>query len=386
MSLRPDTIPALETGRKSSPSLLLVGNPNVGKSVLFGALTGRYVQVSNYPGTTVEVTRGTMTGSPERVDVIDTPGTNHLIPMSEDERVTRDILLREPDGTVVQVGDAKNLRRVLALTIEIALLGRPAVLALNMMDEARSLGVRIDRERLSARLGIPVVETVAIRGTGLRALRQAPASAAVPRIAARYPGTIERAIARIEKVLPPTEVPSRFLAILFLAGDPTILPWLRERAGAEPLNECERIRLETARAIPEPLSQAIQKAHLEAVDEALAECYVGATRKRGGWTHRVARWSVHPIRGLGMLAAVLALTFWFVGLLGAGTFVDLMESGLFGQVLSPLAIEATDAVMPFPHSHPKEEVSVSLEVPLTPAHGLPTGLAWGRRVVTPAYE
>ncbi|MBM3287531.1 MAG: ferrous iron transport protein B, partial [Candidatus Eisenbacteria bacterium] len=87
-------------------ALLLVGNPNVGKSVLFGALTGRYVNVSNYPGTTIEVTRGTQAGPEGRGEVIDTPGTNHLIPMSEDERVTRDIILAETEGTILQVGDA----------------------------------------------------------------------------------------------------------------------------------------------------------------------------------------------------------------------------------------------------------------------------------------
>ena len=77
----------------ASRSVILVGNPNVGKSVLFGALTGRYVTVSNYPGTTVEVTRGSATLDGEPWHVMDTPGTNNLLPMSEDEQVTRDILL-----------------------------------------------------------------------------------------------------------------------------------------------------------------------------------------------------------------------------------------------------------------------------------------------------
>ena len=110
----PPAVEAAPGQRRAAPggrSVILVGNPNVGKSVLFGALTGRYVTVSNYPGTTVEVTRGHATIEGEPWHVMDTPGTNNLLPMSEDEQVTRDILLAEPGSTCLQVCDAKNLRR-----------------------------------------------------------------------------------------------------------------------------------------------------------------------------------------------------------------------------------------------------------------------------------
>ena len=103
MTSAPDSV-----ARFAPPPVLLVGNPNVGKSVIFGALTKTYVTVSNYPGTTVEITRGRarlLAGVPE---LIDTPGTNSLTPQSEDEQVTRDILLAEPDAIVLQVGDTKN--------------------------------------------------------------------------------------------------------------------------------------------------------------------------------------------------------------------------------------------------------------------------------------
>ncbi|MEW6715781.1 MAG: FeoB small GTPase domain-containing protein, partial [Nitrospirota bacterium] len=88
--------------------IYLIGNPNVGKSAVFGLLTGRYVTVSNYPGTTVELTRGEATIHGENVIIIDTPGVNSLIPMSEDEKVTRDILLDEKAEAVVHVVDTKN--------------------------------------------------------------------------------------------------------------------------------------------------------------------------------------------------------------------------------------------------------------------------------------
>ena len=101
-------------------TVILVGNPNVGKSALFGALTGKYATVSNYPGTTVAITRGRMRSGRQSLPVLDTPGTSSLASTSEDEAVTRDILRAEKDAVVVQVLDAKNLRRGLLLTAELA--------------------------------------------------------------------------------------------------------------------------------------------------------------------------------------------------------------------------------------------------------------------------
>ncbi len=126
---------------KTAP-VILVGNPNVGKSVVFSCLTGRYAWVSNYPGTTVEVTRGKLPrdgGS----EVVDTPGINSLHPQSVDERVTRDILLSTPGRRVLQVADAKNLRRALTITTQLAEMGLPVVLDLNLMDEAKRRGITV---------------------------------------------------------------------------------------------------------------------------------------------------------------------------------------------------------------------------------------------------
>ena len=176
-------IPARPLPDLDQAPLLLVGHPNVGKSVLFGALTGTYVTVSNYPGTTVSLTRGKTDWLGEAVEVVDTPGVNGLTPLSEDEEVTRDILLETPARAVLQVADAKNLRRALLLTLQLQELDVPLVMALNMTDEATSLGVGIDRASLARDLGIPVVRTIAVRGDGFDELRKslvAPGRGAVP--------------------------------------------------------------------------------------------------------------------------------------------------------------------------------------------------------------
>src|SRR5574337_795956 len=174
--------------------ILLIGNPNVGKSALFGLLTGKYVTVSNYPGTTVEVTYGNAVLNKIRTLVIDTPGVNSLVPMSEDEKVTRDILLTDRAGVVVQVADTKNLRRALLITLQLAEMEVPFILDLNMDDEAKSRGIIIDQEKLSHLLGIEVVKTVAIRRSGIDRLLKGIQKPRPSSIQTRYDDAVEGGI------------------------------------------------------------------------------------------------------------------------------------------------------------------------------------------------
>ena len=164
---------ALATG---APRVALVGNPNCGKTALFNALTGSRQKVANYPGVTVERKLGQyVSPAGARVQVIDLPGTYSLRARSPDQAVTRDVVLgrfahEAPPDIVVFVADATNLRLNLGLALELKRLGRPIIVALNMMDVAESRGCRIDTAALSAALGVPVVPTVAIRRDGIAGL------------------------------------------------------------------------------------------------------------------------------------------------------------------------------------------------------------------------
>jgi ferrous iron transport protein B len=163
--------------------VVLVGNPNVGKSVIFGRLTGRYATVSNYPGTTVGITSGRAMLGAEVCDIVDSPGVNALEGvLSEDEQVTRRLLANREADLVVQVADARNLRRALALTAQIAGFGLPMVLVLNMSDEARRRGIEVDAPRLAEELDVPVVETVATEGQGIDDLKGALPLATAARV------------------------------------------------------------------------------------------------------------------------------------------------------------------------------------------------------------
>lgn len=161
-------------GNTTTPQrkVILVGNPNVGKSVIFNRLTGIYVVVSNYPGTTVEITRGTTRINDYDYQVIDTPGMYSLLPITEEERVARTILLSELTHALVHVVDAKNVERMLPLTIQLIEANLPVILVLNMMDEAKASGIQIDVDQLQEELGIPVIPSVATTGEGIELLKE----------------------------------------------------------------------------------------------------------------------------------------------------------------------------------------------------------------------
>lgn len=150
--------------------IALIGQPNVGKSVVFGCLTGKYVVVSNYPGTTVEVSRGNAKIGDHACEIIDTPGLYSIFPITEEERCTLKIIEEETPDMIVHVIDAKNLERMLPLTFQLRLAGIPIVIAVNMFDEAHALGMTIDTAQLAQELGVPVVATVAINRQGINQL------------------------------------------------------------------------------------------------------------------------------------------------------------------------------------------------------------------------
>src|SRR3989338_2974737 len=151
--------------------IAIVGSPNVGKSVMFNNLTGSYANVSNYPGTTVEVSRGRGKIGDEEFEVIDTPGMYSFLSLTEEERVARDILLEEEPCVILHIIDAKNLERMLPLTLQLLEAGLPLILVLNIMDEARALNISIDKAGLEKELNIPVVETVSTSGEGIDILK-----------------------------------------------------------------------------------------------------------------------------------------------------------------------------------------------------------------------
>ncbi len=331
-----------------SGGVVLVGNPNVGKSALFGALTGTYVTVSNYPGTTVELSSGFATVGGQRVRVVDTPGAASFIPSSEDERVSRDILLFGGHDAVVAVGDAKNLERTLLLALQLAEMELPFVLCLNMMDEATASGLGIDAEGLAGRLGVEVVLAVAIRHEGLSRLKDALSEARRCPIRVAYPEALERGIAEMVPLLPDSPISRRSLAVMALAGDDSLGPWLSARLPDTDMATLEKIRQRVSREWTEPVAYVVSQARVrEATRLANGSMSRPQGKGRSGFARRLERATTHPIAGVPILLAVLVACYLFVGVLGAGTLVKLLEEGLFGRFLNPWATALAERTIPW---------------------------------------
>ncbi len=158
-------------------TIALAGNPNVGKSTVFNALTGARQHVGNWPGKTVEKKEGVFKHNGQELTVIDLPGTYSLSAYSIEEQIARDFIVEERPHLVVSVIDASNIERNLYLTAQILETGIPVIIALNMQDQADARGVKVDPAQLSAHLnGTPVVPMVASRGQGIEALKEAIAA------------------------------------------------------------------------------------------------------------------------------------------------------------------------------------------------------------------
>jgi ferrous iron transport protein B len=317
---------ALARSHDSDPDtrkVLLIGNPNVGKSLLFSRLTNRYVTVSNYPGTTVEITTARADFDGEMRDVIDTPGTNGLTPQSNDERVARDILLASPGADVIQVGDISNLRRTLLLSLQLAEHRVAFTLCLNMSDEKRDRAV--DAAALSEALGVPVIATSALRRWNIEKLKSAEPRHASFDVA--YPRPIEETI---ETVVALTGE-SRGVAISMLAGD-------------DAPHEVVELRNDLQSIIDAPLPYAIASARMAAVD-ALVE-HASETQHRNA--HRFTNWlgavSMHRVWGIPILGFVLWIAYVFVGKFGAGTCVDFVQNTIFAGYVNPWATRVVDFV------------------------------------------
>ena len=321
----------------TAPAILLVGHPNVGKSVLFHRLTGAYVNVSNYPGTTVEVTQ-----APARFDasatLLDTPGVLALPSRSDDERATMRALLNETSRCLVQVGDAKNLRRTLTLTALLAELGVPMVLALNMHDEAMARGVTVDIPALAEELAIPVLATVATGGEGMGELTSSIARAAVPDPLLHYDPLLEEEITTLAAAItthaPHPSLAARGLAILFLGNDTEVDSWLRQHAGPA-YAQLDALRRAASLCAEEDLPGLLARQRTEAADALATSVSQRAVRSSPLLAQRIGQAVVHPLWGIPILLGVLYAVYLFVGVFGATTLVGLLEEDLFDGILNP---------------------------------------------------
>ncbi|MCM8899748.1 ferrous iron transport protein B [Caldicoprobacter algeriensis] len=281
---------------KEAKKIVLVGNPNVGKSVFFNALTGSYVDVSNFPGTTVDISSGRY----KDMVVMDTPGVYGVSSFNDEERVARDVILYA--DIILNVVDALHIERDLFLTQQIIDMGKPVVVALNMIDDVKKNGIEIDVDKLSRELGVPVIPTIAVKGEGIEEVKEALGRA---RTGNRLPIVEENLHAVRHMVDEDSE------ALLVLEEDENIIA---------------RHNISGIKGMREQIYQA-RRAR---VDE-IVKKVVRHTNRGASFSVKLGRWMLSPLTGIPILLVVLWLVYEFVGVFVAQTVVGWTEEVIMGK-------------------------------------------------------
>ena len=336
----------------------LVGNPNTGKTTLFNALSGLRQHVGNYPGVTVETKKGQMYCCGKPFDLIDLPGTYSLAPRSPDEMVAVDVILGQQKGearpdVVIAIVDASNLERNLYLTTQALELGVPVVIALNMIDVARSQGIVIDAERLSRQIGVPVVPIQANKKRGLDRLREAIATAAMngpPPRQASFPEAFEREVGALREAIG-SHVPVFLVrrALLDVGG------WTEQRLVTH-LGEGIRGQVRQARERLAVSGCAVPGVEARAryawIREVTSGCVQRPLERPITWTDRIDRLLTHRVWGTLIFLALMFLVFeaiftWARPLMKAiSDGKDMLADALRGQLpVGPLTSLLLDGVL-----------------------------------------
>jgi ferrous iron transport protein B len=327
----------------------LVGNPNVGKSVLFNVLTGAYVTVSNYPGTSVEVSRGTAVIDGVRCEIIDTPGMYGLLPITEEERVGRELLLEERPDLVLHVVDARNLERMLVMTLQLMDAKLPVILVVNIMDEAERLGLTIDLPQLAKRLGIPVIGAATAKRRGVEEIRRAISSAhtGTP-VNLPYSRRLEADIAAVAELLH-EEFPlaRKSIALLLLQRDEEVAAMVAKAEGERYGAIAERVKeISFARRDSFHLDLSLERKGI--VKSLLEGVFILPDQRRVTLNERISGLAVRPLTGVPLLLLTLYFGLYkFVGGFGAGTLVDLLEGEVFEGLFNPWIIGLVKAGVPW---------------------------------------
>lgn len=292
---------------KSQIRVACVGNPNCGKTTLFNALTGSKLKVANWPGVTVEKIEGSTEYEDTKITLVDTPGIYSLTCYTIEEKVTRNCVMDDDIDVIINIVDASSLERNLYLTLQLLELGKPVVLALNMMDIIQERGMEIDLHRLPELLGnIPVVPVSAAKRTGLNILLHAVVhhfEEGVDGYVLTYPPKIEDMIAKLEVMMQahyPTHSSVRWHAIKLLEDD-------------------EEVKKEHPFSVTNIVDRSYEKEVIqckyEYIEHVVKETLFHKSKK-AAFTDKIDKWLTHPVLGVPIFLLIMALVFFLTFTVG----------------------------------------------------------------------
>jgi len=303
---------------KKSLRLALAGNANVGKSVLFNSLTGGSQTIGNWPGKTVEKAEGVLKFRGRKIDVIDLPGIYSLSAYSVEESITRDYIAKEKPDAVVNVVDACALERNLFLTLQLIELGAPIIIAVNQADLAERKGLELDLKKLSKKLGVPVVRTIATNGTGVKELVERAVETAERKRAAKkimYGKEVEKRISELEKALAGFKLPygTRFSAIKLLEGDEGIARLVNNE---KVLARAAKLSREIEKLHGEPAPIVVSSERYAVASRIASECQTTTKPKKTSVGEAIDSIALNKYFGYPLLALVMLAIFFTIFALG----------------------------------------------------------------------
>lgn len=330
--------------------IILVGSPNVGKSALFNAITDSYVTVSNYPGTTVGIAKAVTSIEGKTYEVIDTPGMYSLLSITEEEKIARKMVFTHAKDIIIHVIDVKNIERMLPLTLQLIEANFSVLLVLNLIDELDKYKLKINVERLSHKLNIPVLPTIATRGVGICDLKKAINTyrkQPQKQMFLTYNSHIEKKINEVIKLLLNNQQKSlRSIALLLLQDEIAeieLFPLTKELK-----SEINLIKTFKHNRRPYPFIYEIALARQQKATEITSYVLSQKKTNKTFFVDTLNDFMINPWTGIPILAAVLYLGLYqVVGKFGAGYAVDLIENSIFVKYLNPFFTFVVSNIVPW---------------------------------------
>lgn len=318
--------------------IALTGNPNVGKSTIFNALTGLNQHTGNWPGKTVDLAQGILRINQEEFTLVDLPGTYSLMANSAEEEIARDFLcFQKPDLTIIVI-DATCLERNLNLVLQALEITNKVIVCVNLLDEANKKGIQIDLDILAKRLGVPVIGTSASKNQGLdklksavsKAVKSSDKSSTEPLII--YNDKIEQSVKDLETVLAPIiddKLPLRWVTLKLLDSDPAFIDSINAYLGIELQKAVKNIMPAIQNNFsPDKFRQLIVGQLITAAENIAKSCVRQISQEPDILDRKIDKYLTSPLYGIPIMLCLLAVIFWLT-IVGANYPSALLSSGLF---------------------------------------------------------
>lgn len=322
--------------------ILLAGNINVGKSVLFNRLCGGRAKEVILPETNVKINIGKISG--ENTEIIDAPGTSSIYPQSEDEAAILEILLSQKIDTIIFVADAKNLRRSLILFYQLAEFDIPMILNLNMIDEAEQRGITINQHELEKVFKVPVNSSIASEGEGISSLKKMLSHAKIPKTDIKFSNLIEEAAGDLTFYVLNLGLNPYIISLLLLANDSTTWNYIRKKLPQSKVTEIQRIVDEYSSRTIQPLPILVTEVYSQYAEKIISKVQTVTPQSTIPFLSKLGRWTSQLSTGIPIAIILLTAIYYIVGKIAGVHIVDYTEGILFDDYIIPIIRKITNKI------------------------------------------